>query len=159
MHVGMVLVPNMLSFWNKIITIVKGVILWCFAYIVFRSRFRNCTHFILSSKPSVHQFFKTVSKRSSDKDNCCFISSHEKIQKVTYLWRYRQMCKEKGLISQLLVFGYAESKHQCWQAEKWRFHCLICIFPRCPPNWRIMAISVKELIFRMPNSYTSWKSR
>ena len=43
-------------------------------------------------------------------------------------------CEEKGLRSLSGVFGYAESKNQCWQVEKWFFIDLICIFSRWPPK-------------------------
>ena len=49
--------------------------------------------------------------------------------------------EEKGLRPFLGVFGYAESKNQCWQAEKWPLHHLICIFPRWPPKIRKTSIA------------------
>ena len=44
--------------------------------------------------------------------------------------KVQAFCEEKVLRYLLGVFWYAESKNQCWQAEKWRFHYLICIFQR-----------------------------
>ena len=51
-------------------------------------------------------------------------------EKRRFVMKVRAFCEEKGLRSVLGVFGYAESKNQCWQAEKWLLHHLICIFPR-----------------------------
>ena len=48
----------------------------------------------------------------------------------------KKFCEEKDLRSLLGVFGHAESKSQCWQAEKWRLYFVIYIFPRWPPNCR-----------------------
>ena len=42
----------------------------------------------------------------------------EKIQKSRLLMKVQAFCEEKGLISLLGVFWNAESKHQCWQADK-----------------------------------------
>ena len=44
--------------------------------------------------------------------------------------KVQAFCEEKVLRCLLGVFWYAESKNQCWQAEKWRLHYLICIFFR-----------------------------
>ena len=49
-------------------------------------------------------------------------------------------CEEKGLRSLSGVFGYAESKNQCWQAEKWLFIDLICIFSRWPPKTMVLVL-------------------
>ena len=62
---------------------------------------------------------------------------------------FQALCAEKGLISLLGVFGYVESENQYWQAEKCRFHYLICIFPRWPPKKKAIHVSVNELLFRM----------
>ena len=57
-------------------------------------------------------------------------------EKRRFVMKVQAFCEEKGLRSFLGVFGYAKSKNQCWQAEKWRLHHLICIFPRWPPKLR-----------------------
>ena len=57
-------------------------------------------------------------------------------EKRRFVMKVQAFCEEKGLRSFLGVFGYAESKNQCWQAEKWLLHHLICIFPRWPPKLR-----------------------
>ena len=67
--------------------------------------------------------------------------------------RVQAFCEEKGLRSFLGVFGYAESKNQCWQAEKWFLHHLICIFPRWPPKLRKTSIAANLYMFRIPNCY------
>ena len=54
----------------------------------------------------------------------------KKIQKSRFLVKVHAFCEEMGLISLLGILWYAESKNQCWQAEQWRFYCLICIFPK-----------------------------
>ena len=56
----------------------------------------------------------------------------EKNQKRRLFKKVQTFCEEKVLRCLLGVFWYAESKNQCWQAEKWRLHYLICIFPRWP---------------------------
>ena len=58
----------------------------------------------------------------------------KKIRKRRLFKKVQAFCEEKVLRCLLGVFWYAESKNQCWQAEKWRLHYLICIFPRWPPN-------------------------
>ena len=55
-------------------------------------------------------------------------------EKRRFVMKVQAFCEEKGLRSFLGVFGYAESKNQCWQAEKWLLYHLICIFPRWPPK-------------------------
>ena len=60
----------------------------------------------------------------------------KKIRKRRLFKKVQAFCEEKVLRYLLEVFWYAESKNQCWQAEKWRLHCLISIFPRWPPNRR-----------------------
>ena len=57
-----------------------------------------------------------------------------KNQKSRLVLMVQAFCEEKGLRSLLGVFGYAESKNQCWQAEKWLFIDLICIFSRWSPK-------------------------
>ena len=48
------------------------------------------------------------------------------------------VCEEKGLTPWLGVIQYAESKNQCWQAERWRLNDLICIFSKWPPKtWNL----------------------
>ena len=59
--------------------------------------------------------------------------SHNEIEPGV-LKKVQAFCEEKVLRRLSEVFWYAESKNQCWQAEKWRLHYLICIFPRWPPN-------------------------
>ena len=58
----------------------------------------------------------------------------KKIRKRRLFKKVQAFCEEKVLRCLLGVFWYAESKNQCWRAEKWRLHYLICIFPRWPPN-------------------------
>ena len=67
--------------------------------------------------------------------------------------KVQAFCEEKGLRSLLGVFGYAESKNQCWQAEKRLLHYLICIFPRWPPKLRKTLIAANWSMFRIPNCY------
>ena len=55
-------------------------------------------------------------------------------EKVAYNKKLQAFCEENGLRYPLGVLGYTESNDQCWQAETRRFHYLICIFPRWPPN-------------------------
>ena len=62
-------------------------------------------------------------------------------EKRRFVMKVQAFCEEKGLRSFLGVFGYAESKNQCWQAEKWLLHHLICIFPRWPPKLRKTSIA------------------
>ena len=57
-----------------------------------------------------------------------------KNQKSHLVLTVQAFCEEKGLRSLSGVVGYAESKNQCWQAEKWLFIDLICIFSRWPPK-------------------------
>ena len=57
-----------------------------------------------------------------------------KNQKSRLVFTVQAFCEEKGLRSLSGVFGYAESKNQCWQVEKWLFIDLICIFSRWPPK-------------------------
>ena len=59
----------------------------------------------------------------------------KKIRKRRLFKKVQAFCKEKVLRYLLEVFLYDKSKNQCWQAEKWRLHYLISIFPRWPPNW------------------------
>ena len=56
------------------------------------------------------------------------------IRKRRLFKKVQAFCEENVLRYLLGVFWYAESKNQCWQAEKWRLDYLICIFPRWPPN-------------------------
>ena len=58
----------------------------------------------------------------------------KKIRKRRLFKKVQAFREEKVLRCLLGVFWYAESDNQCWQAEKWRLHYLICIFPRWPPN-------------------------
>ena len=71
-------------------------------------------------------------KRMADKSNMHIV--RKKIRKRRLFKKVQAFCEEKVLRYQLGVFWYAESKNQCWQAEKWRLHYLICIFSRWPPN-------------------------
>ena len=57
-----------------------------------------------------------------------------KKQKSRLVLTVPAFCEEKGLRSLSGVVGYAESKNQCWQFEKWLFIDLICIFSRWPPK-------------------------
>ena len=57
-----------------------------------------------------------------------------KYEKSRLVLTVQAFCEEKGLRSLSGVLRYAESKNQCWQADKWRLHHLICIFSKCPPN-------------------------
>ena len=57
-----------------------------------------------------------------------------KNQKSRLVLTVQAFCEEKGLRSLSGVVGYAESKNQCWQVEKWLFIDLICIFSRWPPK-------------------------
>ena len=84
---------------------------------------------------------------------CLFMCFHQKCEdgdsdvvkteneKRRFAMKVQAFCEEKGLRSFLGVFGYAESKNQCWQAEKWLLHHLICIFPRWPPKLRKTSIA------------------
>ena len=63
-------------------------------------------------------------------------SQDKKSEKRRLFKKIQAFCEEKVLRYKVGVFWYAESKNQCWQAEKWRLHYLICIFPRWPPNGR-----------------------
>ena len=76
----------------------------------------------------------------------------KKIRKRRLFKKVQAFCEEKVLRCLLGVFWYAKSKNQCWQAEKWRLHYLICIFPRWPPNLRNIH---KNLYTEMPNWYKS----
>ena len=58
----------------------------------------------------------------------------KKNQKRRLFKKVQAFCEERVLRCLLEVFWYAESKNQCWQADKRRLHNLICIFPRWPPN-------------------------
>ena len=60
--------------------------------------------------------------------------SQENIRKRRLFKKVQAFCEEKVLRYLVGVFWYADFKKQCWQAEKWRLHYLICIFPRWPPN-------------------------
>ena len=62
-------------------------------------------------------------------------------EKRRFVMKVQAFCEEKGLRSFLGVFRYAESKNQCWQAEKWLLHHLICIFPRWPTKLRKTSIA------------------
>ena len=74
-------------------------------------------------------------------------------EKRRFIMKVQAFCEEKGLRSFSGVFGYAKSKNQCWQAEKWLFHHLICIFPRWPPKLRKTSIAANWYMFRIPNCY------
>ena len=63
-----------------------------------------------------------------------FTIVRKKIRKRRLFKKVQAFCEEKVLRYLLGVFWYAESKNQCWQAEKWPLHYLICIFPKWPPN-------------------------
>ena len=47
------------------------------------------------------------------------------IRKRRLFKKVQAFCEEKVLRCLLGVFWFAESKNQCWQAEKWRLHYLI----------------------------------
>ena len=79
----------------------------------------------------------------------------KKIRKRRLFKTVQAFCEEKVLRYLLGVFWYAESKNQCWQAEKWRLHYLICIFPRWPPNWRKIHKNMKSNVLRMQNWFKS----
>ena len=49
-------------------------------------------------------------------------------------YQVQAFCEERGLTPLLGVIWYAESKNQCWQAERWLLIELICIFSRWPPK-------------------------
>ena len=51
----------------------------------------------------------------------CIYIVREIIQQSRLLMKVHAFCEEKGLTSLLGVFEYAESKSQCWQAEKKAF--------------------------------------
>ena len=58
-----------------------------------------------------------------------------KNQKSRLVLTVQVFCEEKGLRSLSGVVGYAESKNQCWQVEKWLFIDLICnIFKMAAKN-------------------------
>ena len=61
-------------------------------------------------------------------------SQDKKNQKSRLVLTVQAFYEEKGLRSLSGVVGYAESKNQCWQVEKWLFIDLICIFSRWPPK-------------------------
>ena len=63
-----------------------------------------------------------------------------KNQKSRLVLTVQAFCEEKGLRSLSGEFGYAESKNQCWQVEKWLFIDLICIFSRWPPKTMELAL-------------------
>ena len=65
---------------------------------------------------------------------CLIYSQEKKSEKRRLFKKVQAFCEEKVLRCLLGVFWYTESKNQCWQAEKWHLHYLICIFPRWPPN-------------------------
>ena len=75
-------------------------------------------------------------------NECCFDRDILKVsfivrtknQKSRLVLTVQAFCEEKGLRSLSGVFGYAESKNQCWQVGKWLFIDLICIFSRWPPK-------------------------
>ena len=46
----------------------------------------------------------------------------KKIRKRRLFKKVQAFCEEKVLRYLLEIFWYAESKNQCWQAEKWRLH-------------------------------------
>ena len=69
-------------------------------------------------------------------------------EKRRFVMKVQAFCEEKGLRSFLGVFGYAESKIQCWQAEKCLLHHLICIFPRWPPKLRKTSIAANYICLR-----------
>ena len=68
-------------------------------------------------------------------------SQDKKSEKSLSFVTVQAFCEEKGLRSLSGVFGYAESKNQCWQAEKWLFIDLICIFSRWPPKTMELVLS------------------
>ena len=63
-----------------------------------------------------------------------FILVRTKNQKSRLVLMVQAFFEEKGLRSLSGVVGYAESKNQCWQVEKWLFIDIICIFSRWPPK-------------------------
>ena len=65
---------------------------------------------------------------------CIAIYSQEKIRKRRLFKKVKTFCEEKVLRYLFGVFWYAESKNQCWQAEKWHLYYLICVFTRWPQN-------------------------
>ena len=74
-------------------------------------------------------------------------------EKRRFVMKVQAFCEEKGLRSFLGVFRYAESKNQCWQAEKWLLHHLICIFLRWSPKLRKTSVAANWYMFRIPNCY------
>ena len=73
-------------------------------------------------------------------DNPFIILVRTKNQKSRLVLTVQAFCEEKGLRSLSGVFGYAESKNQCWQVEKLLFIDLICIFSRWPPKTMELAL-------------------
>ena len=69
-----------------------------------------------------------------------FILVRTKNQKSHLVLTVQAFCEEKCLRSLSGVFGYAESKNQCWHVEKWLFIDLICIFSRWPPKTMELAL-------------------
>ena len=79
----------------------------------------------------MHKILAAVLSKCLTKNNAIIV--RKKIRKRRLFKKVQAFCEEKVLRCLLGVFWYAESKNQCWQAEKWRLHYLICIFPRWPP--------------------------
>ena len=78
--------------------------------------------------------FMSYRKFLGDESSKQVALGRKKIRKRRLFKKVQAFCEEKVLRCLLGVFWYAESKNQCWQAEKWRLYYLICIFPRWPPN-------------------------
>ena len=71
---------------------------------------------------------RQVSQKRRQSPYSDFILVRTKNQKSLLVLTVQAFCEEKGLRSLSGVFGYAKSKNQCWQVEKWLFIDLICIF-------------------------------
>ena len=79
----------------------------------------------------------------------------KKIRKRRLFRKVQAFCEEKVLRYLLGVFSYAVSETQCWQAEKWCIHYLICTFQRWLPKWRNINENMLSNVLRMPNWYKS----
>ena len=98
-------------------------------------RERTCDHWICSRARYQLHYGAFFDMDTMSSESCqSFIIVRKKIRKRRLFKKVQAFCEEKVLRCLLGVFWYAESKNQCWQAEKWRIHYLICIFPRWPPN-------------------------
>ena len=85
--------------------------------------------------------FHGFKKDNFQMKNCdVFLIVRKKNQKSRLVLTVQAFCEEKGLRSLSGVFGYAESKNQCWQVEKWLFIYLICIISGWPPKTMELAL-------------------